>query len=61
MLALVWSKEKQIKEEVIKAYWNLYLDESEYKIEGVANNIIELFEKAALTELISLEELLGSI
>lgn len=61
MLVLIWSKEKHIKEELIKAYWVLYLDEKAFKPEAVAKNLVYLFKKASLTDLTSLEELLLSI
>ncbi|EGR27594.1 hypothetical protein IMG5_193940 [Ichthyophthirius multifiliis] len=61
MLVLIWNKEKHIKDELMKAYWNLYMDESQYKPEGVAINLIKLFQKASLNELTSLEELIIQI
>ncbi|KAL4444819.1 hypothetical protein ABPG74_016027 [Tetrahymena malaccensis] len=61
MLVLIWSREKLVKEELIKAYWILYLDEKAFKPEGVAKNLVYLFKKANLTDLTSLEELLIAI
>jgi len=61
MLVLIWSKEKSVKEELIKAYWVLYFDEKAFKPEGVAKNLVYLFKKANLTDLTSLEELLLAI
>jgi hypothetical protein len=58
MLVLIWSKEKNIKEELMRAYWSLYIDENEHESEGVAINLIKLFKNATLTETTSLEELL---
>jgi len=61
MLVLIWSKEKSVKEELIKAYWVLYFDEKAFKPEGVAKNLVYLFKKANLTDLTSLEELILAI
>ena len=61
MLSLIWSKEKNIKERVIEAYWVLFFDEKKYKAEGVAKNMIQLFKNATLSDKTSLEELLKSI
>lgn len=61
MLVLIWSREKSVKEELLKAYWALYLDEKVFKAEGVARNLAFLFKKATLTDLTSLEELVINI
>lgn len=44
MKALIWVKEKQIKEEVLRAYWMLFLDDQQYGHPGVAKNLLYLFQ-----------------
>ena len=59
MLVLIWTKEKSIKEEVVKAYWQLVFDPKEFDSKSIANNLITLLNESSLTEATSLEELLN--
>ncbi len=40
MAVLIWSKEKSVKEELIKAYWVLYLDDKTMDSIDIAKNLI---------------------
>lgn len=59
MLVLIWSKDKAIKEEVLKAYWQLFFDPKEFSSHIIAHNLISLLNESSLTEATSLEELLN--
>lgn len=59
MLVLVWSKEKSIKEESLKSYWQLIFDPNIFDSKAIANNLINLLNESTLTEATSLEELLN--
>lgn len=59
MLVLIWSKDKLIKEEVLKAYFQLFFDPKEYDSLQISSNIIALLNESNLTEATSLEELLS--
>lgn len=59
MLVLIWSKDKTIKEEVVKAYFQLFFDPKEYDSFQISSNIISLLNESNLTEATSLEELLS--
>ena len=61
MLVLIWSKERVIIEELLKAYWQLYFDTEVYSTEKVAGNLIHLYNRANLTEKTSLEELISFV
>ena len=61
MLVLIWSKEKTIVEELLKAYWKLFFDPKQFTPEKIALNLIALFSSANLTEKTSLEELLTHV
>ncbi len=58
MLVLIWCKEKSVREELLKTYWQLYINEYEFKSEQVAWNLINIFNTSSLAEITSLEELL---
>ena len=58
MLVLIWSKEKVVIEELLRAYWQLYFDTDRYTPEKVAGNLIHLYNRANLTEKTSLEEMI---
>ncbi|KRX03620.1 Armadillo-type fold [Pseudocohnilembus persalinus] len=58
MMVLIWSKEKTIKDEFVRAYWTLFLDEKEFSRAQIAQNLIYLFQESTLAEMTSLEELL---
>ena len=58
MLVLIWSKEKSIVEELLRAYWKLYFDPKSLNPEKIAWNLINLFSNSNLTEKTSLEEIL---
>ena len=59
MLVLIWSKDKVIKEEVLKAYWQLFFDPKEFDSSSISYNLIHLLNESNLTEATSLEELLN--
>ena len=59
MLVLIWSKDKAIKEEVLKSYWQLIFDPKEFEARTIAINLITLLNESTLTEATSLEELLN--
>lgn len=59
MLVLIWSKDKAIKEEVLKAYWQLVFDPKVFDSKTIANNLITLLNESTLTEATSLEEMLN--
>lgn len=61
MLVLIWSKERAITEELLRAYWQLYFDCEAYTTEKVAGNLIHLYNRANLTEKTSLEELISYV
>jgi condensin complex subunit 1 len=61
MLVLIWSKEKSIREELVKAYWTLFFNDSLYDSKTVARTLINLQNQSTLTETTSLEELLNYI
>lgn len=61
MLVLIWSKERGIIEELLRAYWQLYFDYEAYSTEKVAGNLIHLYNRSNLTEKTSLEELLSFV
>ena len=54
MQSLVWSKEKTIKEELLKNHWL-----KEFTPKVVGKNLINLFKNANLTQLTSLEILVN--
>lgn len=58
MLMLIWNKEKSVKDQLLQAYWTLFLDDKVFKHDGVAKNLISLYKNANLTEKTSLDELL---
>ena len=58
MQSLVWSKEKTIKEELLKTYWQLFFEPKEFTPKVVGKNLINLFKNANLTQLTQLEEIL---
>jgi hypothetical protein len=55
---LIWSKEKNVKEDLIKSYWSLFLDSRALGAEKVAQNLVRLYQEANLTERTSLEEMI---
>jgi len=61
MLVLIWSKERNIIEELLNAYWQLYFDADTYSPERVAGNLIHLYNRSNLTERTSLEEVLSFV
>lgn len=70
MLNLVWSKDKSVKEEVLKiliqiqvinTYWNIFMNSLEFKDKKIAENLIDLLNDTNITEATSFEELLASI
>ena len=58
MLALIWSKERNVQIELILAFWHLFLNPEVFTTERQAYNLIGLFKGATLSELTSLEELI---
>ena len=48
LLGLIWSKEKQIKDEVVTAYYNLYFNIDKTPQE-IANNLIQILEGSDIT------------
>jgi condensin complex subunit 1 len=58
MLNLIWSKEKSVKEEVILAYYTLYLNQQEQPANKIAKNLINIMMDSDLTEATSLEEVI---
>ena len=61
MLALIWSKEKNIKEEIAKTYWTLFLNDREFSNKQISENLVKLMNNLTLTEATSLEELISFI
>ena len=61
MLALIWSKERNIQIELILSFWYLYLNPQCWTTEKQAYNLISCFKGATLSELTSLEELINMI
>ena len=61
MLVLVWSKEKTILEELLKAYWKLYFDPKAFSSEQISWNLINIYTASNLTEKTSLEELMLTV
>jgi condensin complex subunit 1 len=61
MLALIWSKERNVQIELILAFWHLFLSPDCYTQEKQAYNLIGLFKGATLSELTSLEELISHV
>jgi len=61
MLVLIWSKEKLVLEELLKAYWKLYFDAKAFSSEQIAWNLINLYTAGNLTERTSFEEMLLTV
>jgi len=61
MLVLIWSKERNVKEELIKAYYSLFFDQSRFEMKKIADNLLELFRNSNLAERTCLEELIDQI
>ena len=59
MMVLIWTKDKPVKEELLKSYWLLYFDPNEFSSKQIALNMIKLLMESTLTEATSLEELLN--
>lgn len=58
-MVLIWTKDKPVKEELLKSYWLLYFDPNEFNSKQIALNMIKLLMESTLTEATSLEELLN--
>lgn len=43
MLPLVWNKEKGVREELLRTYYYLYLDEKVFSTETISMNLINLY------------------
>ena len=61
MLVLIWSKEKTIQEELLKAYWSLYLNDKEFDHKVIGKKLVHLLNNSTISEATSLEELLSHI
>jgi condensin complex subunit 1 len=61
MLVLIWSKEKTIQEELLKAYWSLYLNDKEFEHRVISKKLVNLLNSSTISEATSLEELLCHI
>jgi condensin complex subunit 1 len=61
MLVLIWSKEKTIQEELLKAYWSLYLNDKEFEHRAISKKLVNLLNSSTISEATSLEELLCHI
>lgn len=61
MMVLIWSKEKSIKEEILKAYYQLYFDPKEFDDKKIAYNMVKLLMESTMTEATSLEELFNHL
>lgn len=55
---MIWSKEKNVIEELLKTYWYLFLNNEEFSPQQITWNLIKLVSKSTLTESTSLEEMI---
>ena len=44
MQPLIFHKEKGVKEELIRAYWTLFFDDTQYSQKDIASHLIKLFK-----------------